>query len=218
MDSPSKLLPPPPDLAPLKHQAEDLRKAFNRGDSDARQRVRSVAHLRDVADTQVELTVSQAQLVVAREYNFASWPELKAHVEMRATVKGESMTTQEKAASSDLVVAGAMDYYQPVDGNVVVEAGGQLRLYGATRGTITVRTDGAAALFGPIGGTLLVEPGGTADVYGPGGGTVVNQGGTIEIHGPVGGSVKAEGGATGILAGVVIGGDLIVENGATVEI
>ena len=55
--NPSRSLPEKPDLRHLKNQAKDLVRA---GEAP---------------------TLAQAQLRLAREYGFASWPKLKAHVE-----------------------------------------------------------------------------------------------------------------------------------------
>jgi hypothetical protein len=72
-----KHLPSNPNLDQLKHQAKDLLKAHAAGDPDAIRRVREFHPRYD----ETTMTVSDAQLVVAREYGFASWPRLKAHVD-----------------------------------------------------------------------------------------------------------------------------------------
>src|SRR5688572_6562903 len=70
-------LPSEPNLEQLKHQAKDLLKAHNAGDPEAIQRVRE-SH---PTATTAKLRLSDAQLVIAREYGFASWPKLKKHIE-----------------------------------------------------------------------------------------------------------------------------------------
>jgi ankyrin repeat protein len=67
-------LPAHPNLDQLRHQAKDLLRAANSGDSDA------LAQIQQVSD---QLTLASAQLAVARSYGFASWPKLKAEVEAR---------------------------------------------------------------------------------------------------------------------------------------
>lgn len=59
-------LPPRPNLEHLRHQAKDLVRAATAGPA-----------------TLEDLTLSRAQLAVARDYGFASWPRLKAEVERR---------------------------------------------------------------------------------------------------------------------------------------
>ena len=77
---PSHVLPPSPDLDHLRNQAKALKRAFLADDADAVRRVRAV--LPSAAST---LRLADAQLVIAREYGFPSWPKLKRHVE---TVRG----------------------------------------------------------------------------------------------------------------------------------
>jgi ankyrin repeat protein len=69
-------LPARPDLGQLRHQARDLLRAARAGDPAAAERMRAVSD---------RMTLAAAQLAVAREYGFASWPRLKAEVEERNT-------------------------------------------------------------------------------------------------------------------------------------
>jgi ankyrin repeat protein len=68
-------LPAHPNLDQLRHQAKDLLRAAQSGDEAAAARVRAVA---------ARLTLSAAQLAVARSYGFSSWASLKAEVEARS--------------------------------------------------------------------------------------------------------------------------------------
>ncbi len=70
-------LPLEPNLDQLKNQAKDLLKAHKASDTEAIQRVRE-SH---PGWSGAKLRLSDAQLVIAREYGFASWPKLKTHVE-----------------------------------------------------------------------------------------------------------------------------------------
>ncbi|MDG3007607.1 ankyrin repeat domain-containing protein [Paludisphaera mucosa] len=65
-------LPARPNLDQLKNQAKDLLKACASGDADA---------LKRFQEHRAEQTLSGAQFVIAREYGFAGWPPLKAHVD-----------------------------------------------------------------------------------------------------------------------------------------
>ncbi len=81
-------LPDRPNLDQLKNQAKDLLKGHKARDPDALRRIQA-NHPRLGASSAHEIqasrvTLSGAQLVLAREYGFASWPKLKAHVESLA--------------------------------------------------------------------------------------------------------------------------------------
>jgi ankyrin repeat protein len=67
-------LPARPDLGQLRHQAKDLLRAAEQGETEARARIEAVSD---------RVVLSSAQLAVAREYGFASWPKLKREVERR---------------------------------------------------------------------------------------------------------------------------------------
>ena len=67
-------LPGRPNLDQLRHQARELHRAATRGDEDAVRRVREVS---------AGSTLAAAQLAIAREYGFASWPKLRAEVARR---------------------------------------------------------------------------------------------------------------------------------------
>jgi ankyrin repeat protein len=78
-------LPDRPNLDQLKNQAKDLLKGHKVGDPEALQRIQA-NHPRLQTSSVHEIQASRfnlsgAQLVVAREYGFSSWPRLKAHVE-----------------------------------------------------------------------------------------------------------------------------------------
>jgi hypothetical protein len=75
-------LPAQPSLLQIRHQAKDLLKAFHANTPEAIARFRE--HHPDSNGRTVSL--SDAQLVIAREYGFASWPKLKQHVELVTNV------------------------------------------------------------------------------------------------------------------------------------
>lgn len=75
-----KSLPSRPNFEQLKKQAGDLRKAHQTGEVDAVHRIRT-SHPRcnDLSDAEIKkysFSLQDAQLVVAREYGFPSWPKL----------------------------------------------------------------------------------------------------------------------------------------------
>jgi len=78
-------LPERPHLSHLKAQAKDLLRSYRRGDPSALARFRHALPMArgrdDAAIGALGLRLRDAQSCVAREYGFASWPDLKAHVE-----------------------------------------------------------------------------------------------------------------------------------------
>ncbi len=77
----SASLPERPDLDQLRRQAKELRDAARRGDPGAVERFAR----RSRGAPQAAVTLAAAQLVIARELGFTSWPQLKVAVEARAT-------------------------------------------------------------------------------------------------------------------------------------
>ena len=80
MSTPTRRLPASPNLEHLRKQARDLQQAHQAGQAEAFKRIR--AHLpKLVAASDADIAAAafsrtSAQLVVAREYGFASWPLL----------------------------------------------------------------------------------------------------------------------------------------------
>lgn len=80
MSSPfSRSLPDRPDLAQQRKQAKELLKSFTAGDAEAGARVRAVL------PEKKRVTLADTQLVLAREYGYASWAALKRHVDAQTT-------------------------------------------------------------------------------------------------------------------------------------
>ena len=79
------MLPEHPDLEQLRRQAKELRNAARRGDSGAGTRIGRELPGRDAQ----AVTLSAAQLVVARELGFASWPQLKLAVDRKQLAQHE---------------------------------------------------------------------------------------------------------------------------------
>ena len=73
----SRALPERPSLEQLRKQAKDLLRDARRGDESALGRVATLG--RDVHGARI--TLADAQLVIAREHGFPSWPKLVRHVE-----------------------------------------------------------------------------------------------------------------------------------------
>ena len=87
-------LPPRPNVENYKKQAKDFLKSFKAGSPDALLRAETW-HRRHGA----EFVLADAQLVIAREHGFESWPKFAAHVEhLRRT--GSAVATFEAAADA----------------------------------------------------------------------------------------------------------------------
>ena len=82
---PVRRLPSNPNLDHLKYQAKDLLKDHAAHASDGAQRIREFhPHFCRATDTEIfdaALSLSDAQLTIAREYGFPSWARLKRHNE-----------------------------------------------------------------------------------------------------------------------------------------
>src|SRR5437588_754313 len=82
---PVKSLPSNPSLKHLKCQAKDLLNSLAQGNPEAVARTREFhpkfARMSDEDIRESKLSLADAQLVIAREYGFDSWPKLKHHIE-----------------------------------------------------------------------------------------------------------------------------------------
>jgi ankyrin repeat protein len=98
-------LPARPHLDQLKNQAKDLLKGHKSGDAEALRRIREshprFAQASFEAIAAARLTLSGAQLVIAREYGFPGWPKLKAYVDSLALKTADPIDQLRTALSSD---------------------------------------------------------------------------------------------------------------------
>ncbi|MBC8140358.1 MAG: hypothetical protein H7Y38_02825 [Armatimonadetes bacterium] len=88
----STILPERAHLSHLKAQAKDLLAAYQTGNADAVTRVRAYFA------TSVPVRLSGAQLVIAREYGFASWAKLKAHIVLCTSERSQEADADRLAA------------------------------------------------------------------------------------------------------------------------
>jgi hypothetical protein len=93
-------LPDHPDLAQLRRQARELLRAAADGDADALRRVRQASE---------KTTLSTAQLTLAREYGFPSWPRLKDEAERRRAPAGAGGAAQQRFGHPDYLTAEARE-------------------------------------------------------------------------------------------------------------
>lgn len=86
---PHKDLPSNPNLRHLRNQAYDLMQGHKNADQAILQRIREFhprfRNLTDIEIGEKPFQLSQAQLTIAREYMFESWPKLKASIESQTT-------------------------------------------------------------------------------------------------------------------------------------
>jgi len=82
---PVRALPSKPNLVHLKYQAKDLLESHAARDPRAAQRLREFhPRFHRAADGEIfaaQLSLSDAQLAIAREYGFPSWTRLKRHID-----------------------------------------------------------------------------------------------------------------------------------------
>lgn len=131
MSDPTLSLPARPSLEQLRKQAKELLKACRAGDGATIKRFQS-HHPRKISDGRVAL--ADAQLVIAREYGFASWARLKHHVEslqrpadfdeplwgrdtwpfLAAVLQGNESTAREMLARDPSLARAEYAYLQPL--------------------------------------------------------------------------------------------------------
>jgi len=116
---PVKRLPSNPNLSHLKHQAKDLLKAHAARDPQVAQRIREF-HPRfhratDAAVFNAHLSLSDAQVTIARERGFANWARLKRHIEKPTLADNLSLPLHERIEDAafrravDLLDAGDVE-------------------------------------------------------------------------------------------------------------
>ena len=84
---PSEALPPRPSLNQLRRRAKELRDAARSGDPAALGRITA----RTPAARAGTVTLAGAQLAIAREHGYPSWPRLVAEVQARTAQRGQQV-------------------------------------------------------------------------------------------------------------------------------
>jgi hypothetical protein len=143
-------LPERPDLDQLRRQAKELRRSVLAGDGDAIERLLRVA---DVDPATV--TLSTAQLVIARESGFASWPRLTEALRTGpgepSVAPGLRMGSREPCLSRGLIFEKAVAARALEPGQVVVLDGRVVELGPAPERAGRVRIGIVTALGAPPG-------------------------------------------------------------------
>src|SRR5690348_13987427 len=132
-------LPDRPDLAQLRRQARELQRAAAGGDPAAVRRIQQVS---------AEITLTAAQLALAREYGFASWAKLKDEAERR---RASAPATGETAAPAGswrglLAADGDGDPDELIDGQY------------AARPQLGPVLDAVLAVLPRLGPSVTVQP------------------------------------------------------------
>jgi hypothetical protein len=108
----SKSLPSRPSLEQLKKQAKDFLQSLRLHEPEAVQRVREfhpdLSKLQDSEFANVEFSLADAQLALAREYGFPSWARLKARVEILAASHDPAIALQAAILDDDTARAGGL--------------------------------------------------------------------------------------------------------------
>ena len=123
-------LPSRPSFELLKKQAKELRRAFAAGQSAACERIQishpDYTHASMEEITQADLSLRDAQLIIAREYGFDNWDDLKKKVYPKATTSSaptiEELETAYRKSPNDDETVRALDRLYVRHGNWV-EAG-----------------------------------------------------------------------------------------------
>jgi hypothetical protein len=99
-------LPTHPSLEQLRKQAKELLREYHAGNTAAADRFRGISpRLADSSQTK-DVTLADAQFVLAREYGFESWARLKQHIEVLPHPKLEPF---ERVAADIVVICGSDD-------------------------------------------------------------------------------------------------------------
>ncbi len=102
---PVRSLPSHPNLEHLKYQAKDLLRAHAAGRMDAAQRLREFhPRFSGASDSDIfaaHLTLSDAQLTIAREHGFSSWTRLKRHIDKSTLADQLSLRHHDRIEDAD---------------------------------------------------------------------------------------------------------------------
>ena len=113
----SRRLPDRPNIRNLKNQAKGLLRSRQSGDLQAAERIKAYhPRMRRLSPEQIlghRFTLRSAQVVVAREYGFPSWPKLVAHVSAPdATEVGRAVSGFPICKGRQLVQAKIVDLFE----------------------------------------------------------------------------------------------------------
>jgi hypothetical protein len=102
-----KQLPARPSLEQYKKQAKEIAKGRNSGDPEIQRRIRQKhPQFRKLPEADflcAKFVLADAQLVIAREHGFESWPKFSKHIE---ALRRANSTVSQFEAAADAVVNG----------------------------------------------------------------------------------------------------------------
>lgn len=106
----TKQLPTKPSIHQLRKQAKELIRAFRTGNAEARERIASqVSRVADaIRAGNPTASLTFAQLTLAREYGFESWPKLKVFVDSTAMTFEEKLKLFVAAATANRLYVAEM--------------------------------------------------------------------------------------------------------------
>lgn len=99
----TKKLPSQPSLEQLRRQAKDLIRSFRAGDKSAQERLISQLKNKtsEIEEGKSQPSLSIAQLTIAREYGFESWPKIKFFIESLGMTYEQKLNAFVAAATSN---------------------------------------------------------------------------------------------------------------------
>ena len=139
---PTESFPSRPDLDQLRRRAKDLAKAAREGEPAA------LARLADYRRPGAPITLALAQLALAREYGFPSWPRLREAVEASAE------TTSQRVSA--FLVASIRAHFEP--GTSALLRAQRLLDYDPAIATHDIRTAAVLGEPGYIRSVLARDP------------------------------------------------------------
>jgi ankyrin repeat protein len=141
----SKRLPPNPSLRSLQNQAKQLLKAYQSGSLPAAESVRGqLSRFAGSSDAKVlseSLTLRDMQHVIAREYGFDQWTDLKWLIQSRAAKPGS--TADQRASLTEslrIYTQGRRDIYELLRSFRAGEGQASERVHAAHQASANVRT------------------------------------------------------------------------------
>jgi hypothetical protein len=117
MPTVSRRLPERPHLDVPKREARELLDGCRKGDADALERIRRRhPKYKSTSDIPLNFKLSDAQLVVAREYGFTSWPMLKQRIGAHSAANAlrDAIRADDRAAVVAILRANPMMLHVPV--------------------------------------------------------------------------------------------------------
>lgn len=127
---PDRALPPNPDLEQYKKQAKELLKACTDAQPEALARIRNhhprLLHAPDLEAERTAFKLSDAQIVIAREHAFESWPKFAMHIrsiELAHSPASSRLTGQLKCFAEAISIGGielAAEISVPANGKGLV--------------------------------------------------------------------------------------------------